>query len=116
MDRMVWACIAAVAVALIAPMAVALIAPMAAADAAVLPPPPLRQIDAGMAADDILCSSDRLLVSPGGAPACVFGGSHAVLEGRGWSAATAAVAAVPDAARAAPANAALRRPLHLRPT
>ena len=79
---------------------------MAAADAAALPPPPLMQTDAGAAADDILCNHGRLLiVSPGGAPACVFGGSHAVLEGRGWSAATAAVAAAPGATRGAPANA-----------
>ena len=62
--------------------ALAVLAP-AAADFGV--PAPLKQLEAGVDAVDVLCNEGRIpLLSPGGALACVFTGSLDTLVGRGW--------------------------------
>lgn len=78
---------ASVAIACFAVAAAALAALVpAAADSGV--PAPLRQMAEGIEAGDILCNTGRtLLVSPDGAPACVFAGSLEALVDRGWLAA-----------------------------
>jgi len=70
------ACLVAAAAALAAAV------PAAAGSGA---PAPLKQMDAGAGAGDILCNGDRvLLVSPGGAPACILARSLGTLAERGW--------------------------------
>ncbi len=62
--------------------ALAVLAP-AAADSGV--PTPLKQLEAGVDAVDVLCNEGRIpLLSPGGALACVFTGSLDTLVDRGW--------------------------------
>ena len=76
MDSIQAACLVAAAAALVAAV------PAAAGSGA---PAPLKQMDAGAEAGDILCNGDRvLLVSPGGAPACIFTRSLDTLADRGW--------------------------------
>ena len=76
MDSIQAACLVAAAAALVAAV------PAAAGSGA---PAPLKQMDAGAEAGDILCNGDRvLLVSPGGAPACIFTRSLDMLADRGW--------------------------------
>ena len=68
-------------------MAAAVLAALSPAMAGSGAPTPLKQMDAGAGAGDILCNAGRmLLVSPGGTPACVFAGSAGTLTGRGWMA------------------------------
>ena len=75
---------ASVAIACFAVAAAALAVPVpAAADSGV--PAPLRQMAEGAEAGDVLCNAGRaLLVSPDGAPACVFARSLEALADRGW--------------------------------
>ena len=48
-------------------------------------PTPLRQMQNGIPADEVVCADGRgLMRSPSGSPACVFAGSVATLEQRGF--------------------------------
>ena len=72
-------------VCLMTAAAAAALAPLAPAAADSCSPAPLKQLEAGVEAVDVLCNEGRIpLLSPGGALACVFTGSLDTLVNRGW--------------------------------